>query len=85
MNVDISNIKFEKENLERTYLFNKTKNSDNPLRMDMQKSKGLSAAKNSTFSSDIMARGNESIIFIDPLESDIDEWVKFFENQKERY
>jgi hypothetical protein len=66
---------------QRTSLFNKTKNSELQL---LQKSKGLSAAKNSTNSSEAM-RQHETIVFIDPMESDVDEWVKFFEFQKAQY
>jgi len=39
--------------------------------MELQKSKGLSAAKNSTNSSELMNRNHETIVFIDPIESDI--------------
>lgn len=28
---------------------------------------------------------NETIAFIDPVESDVEEWIKFFETQKNRY
>ena len=28
---------------------------------------------------------NETIVFIDPVESDIDEWIKFFDHQILRY
>jgi len=51
---------------QKTFLFNKTKNSEMQFRMELQKSKGLSAAKNSTNSSEIMNR-NETIVFIDPI------------------
>lgn len=50
----------------------------------LQKSKGLSAAKNSTNSSEAM-RQHETIAFIDPMESDVDEWLRFFEFQKAQY
>lgn len=53
--------------------------------MQLQKSKGLSAAKNSTNSSELMNRNHETIVFIDPIESDVDEWIRFFDNQKNRY
>lgn len=32
-----------------------------------------------------MHRHHEAIVFIDPIESDVDEWVKFFEAQRSRY
>ena len=78
---DIIVLKNEKSSLEKTNFFNKTRNSDYQM---LQKSKGLSAAKNSTNSSELMNR-NETIVFIDPVESDVDEWIKFFESQKNRY
>lgn len=51
----------------------------------MQKSKDLSAAKNSTNSSEVLTRNHETIVFIDPIESDVEEWIKFFDAQKNRY
>jgi len=32
-----------------------------------------------------MLRNHDSIVFIDPIESDVDEWIKFFEIQKNKY
>lgn len=51
----------------------------------MLKSKGLSAAKNSTNSSELMNRNSETIVFIDPVEADVEEWIKFFDIQRHRY
>lgn len=32
-----------------------------------------------------MTRHQETIVFLDPFETDVDEWIRFFEAQKQKY